>query len=154
MVVGDIATSNSRLFPDKLAIILHQVRSRMQKTGLLIIIITIGIMVLWGTSCTYEKPLPSSPPTPSPTYEPSLYGTVRFFVKATSLPENVTSMIVTFSRIQMYRVSFEKQRSTSHLQPIDITNNIYSFDLIRIHDTEQFLGESCPSVTIKTYAFL
>ena len=104
-------------------------------------------------------PAPTPPPTPTPTPIPPASGTLQVYVTDAPPREQVTSIMVTISEVQVHIAQAEQEREQSasdnetreqeHQQiqqaegnwiTIDLSDGATTFDLLEIIGIEQYLG--------------
>ncbi len=125
-----------------------------------------GIMALLIGACVQPgpapEPTPEPVPSPAPEPTPSSIGTVEVYVTDAPPREEVTSILVTVSSLEIHKAVAEQeqeqssdnqtqeqeqeqeqtQQSGSEWITIDISDNASTFDLIKIKGIEQFFGTS------------
>ena len=108
-------------------------------------------------------PTPTPSPVPAPTPAPTLSGTLKVYVTDAPPREEVTSVNVTISQVQVHKAvaeqereqeqsvsenrTQEQERAQQQIQEgegewisIDLSDNATTFDLLQIMGIEQFLG--------------
>ena len=95
-------------------------------------------------------PVPAPTPTPTPTSTPDNIGTLQVYVTDAPPREEVTSIMVTVSEVQVHIAQAEQEQPDSDNETeeqnggkwiaIGLSGNATVFDLIEIKGIEQFLG--------------
>ncbi|MFC1977557.1 DUF4382 domain-containing protein [Chloroflexota bacterium] len=112
----------------------------MFKSKLCLITVILAILALATGACAQ----------PTPPAIPEGNGTISVYVTDAPADDEVTSIVVTLSEVQVHMVLPEQEQSATDDQPQDDegkwvtidTGNDATFDLLQIEGVEQFLGES------------
>jgi len=125
--------------------------TKMIKTKLFITILFLGVFTLVAGACAEEAPIPEPVPTPAPS------GTVNVYVTDAPPREEVTSIMVTLSEIQIHKAGAEQEQAGTGNETqeqeqqqeqenggewitIDLSDNATTFDLLMIKGIEQYIG--------------
>ena len=155
----------------------------MKKSKLYLVIAFLSILAVLAGACapsapgespsTTPSPAPSPTPTPTPTPStqpaptpapaPAVSGTLQVYVTDAPPREEVTSIMVTVSEVQIHKAEAEQEQEQEHSASdnetpeqereqeqegdsewitIDISDNADPFDLLKIQGIEQYLGAS------------
>ena len=140
----------------------------MVKARLLIGLVLLSVLALLFGACAPQPspappPIPAPSPAPTPTPTPSLSGTVEVYVTDAPPRDEVTSINVTVSKVEIHKAVAEQERqqvqSSNDNQTqeqeqqqtqqaggewltINLSDNATTFDLLTIKGIEQFLGAS------------
>ena len=153
----------------------------MLKSKLYLVVAILGVLALLAGACAKPSPAPSPAPipapaptptplpapSPTPTPTPKLSGTVEVYVTDAPPREEVTSVNVTVSKLEIHKAVAEQeqereqeQSSSGNQTPeqeweqqqtqqgegewitIDIGDNATTFDLLKIRGIEQFFATS------------
>lgn len=129
----------------------------MLKPKLFLITVILSVLVLIAGACAQPVPTPTPTPTPTPS------GTLKVYVTDAPPREEVTSIMVTVSEIQVHKAvaeqETEQQQSGTENQTqeqeqqqtqlgegewltIKLSDNTITFDLLKIKGVERFVGTS------------
>ncbi|MFC2002497.1 DUF4382 domain-containing protein [Chloroflexota bacterium] len=137
----------------------------MLKAKLYSLLAIVGVLALLAGACAQPGPAPTPKPTPPPPPTPS--GAVKVYVTDAPPRHEVTSILVTTSKLEIHKSVAEQEREQEQQQSsgdnqtqeqererqqtqqggdgwitIDISDNASTFDLLKIKGIEQFLGAS------------
>jgi len=127
---------------------------KMTKVKVSLIISILCVFTLVAGACTEKAPIPEPIPTPAPS------GTVNVYVTDAPPREEVTSIIVTLSELQIHKAGAEQEREQEQADTgnetqeqeqqvqenggewitIDLSDNATTFDLLKIKGIEQYIG--------------
>ena len=133
----------------------------MGKPKLFLVTAIVGVLALVAGACAQPSPTPA--PTPSPA--PASMGSLNVYVTDAPPREEVTSIMVTVSEIQVHRAGAEQEKEQQQSGTgnqtqeeeqeqqqtqtggggwitIDLSDNATTFDLLEIKGIEQFIGTS------------
>ncbi|MFC1911670.1 DUF4382 domain-containing protein [Chloroflexota bacterium] len=145
----------------------------MLKLKVYALIAIVGIIALLATACGQTtptpttvptpSPLPSTSPTPSPAPSPVLSGSLTVYVTDAPPRDEVTSIMVTVSEVQVHKAVAEQEQEQEQAASdnqnqeqeqqqtqqgegewisISLSDNATTFDLLEIKGIEQYLGAS------------
>lgn len=117
----------------------------MMRTKLFPVVVLLSVLALLLGACVAPAPT-TTPSPPAPTLQPEL-GTVAVYVTDAPPDKDVTAVLLTVSSLEIHRAVAEQEQEQDQEGEgewiiIDISDNMTTFDLLKVKGIEEFFGQA------------